>query len=72
MFDDFNYGDKVYHKTLDKVGIFIRNSIINTDDAIIRFEDKFGNKDDRYVSKILLTKKIPIIFKTTVNRAILW
>ena len=67
MSNNFNYGDKVYHKTLDKVGIFIKNSIINTDGAIIRFKDKSGNKDDCYVSKSLLTKKIPIILKPQIE-----
>ena len=63
MLDNFNYGDKVYHKTLDKVGIFIRNSILDTNGVIIRFEDEFGDKNDCYASKTLLTKKIPIILK---------
>ena len=63
MLDNFNYGDKVYHKTLDKVGIFIKNSILDMNGAIIRFEDEFGDKNDYYASKTLLTKKIPIILK---------
>ena len=72
MLDNFNYGDKVYHKTLDKVGIFIKNSIFDKNGAIIRFEDKFGDKYDCYISKTLLTKKIPIILKTAINRVRLW
>lgn len=44
-------GEKVYHKNLDKMGIFDGYDDLDTDTCYVRFEDEYGNyTDNRRVS----------------------
>ena len=47
MLDNFNYGDKVYHKTLDKVGIFMDRIYTNEDYLVNSFKD-YAIKHEMY------------------------